>query len=376
VRTMSISVSFSRQVALLAICASGSAACSSGSAERQSSPAIAARPTTATPTQPVERAAPPTPSPEQLSGTPVALHGALHTEGAKLMDEHGAVVQLRGPSSMWLNWEQSGYASNPDLLTLMRDSWGATLVRAAMGVDAPGAYLTVPDKAERDLRAVVDNAINLGLYVIIDWHDHEALDHVEESVAFFKKMATTYGGYPNIIYEVFNEPLQLDWSTELKPYHERLVSEIRAIDPDNLIILGTPNWSQYVDDASDDPVVGENLAYTLHFYSCTHKREFRNRGDWALNRNVPVFVTEWGASHSDGGTADNPGLCLDEAELWHEWMNTHQISWAAWKLDDCPDETCYFTAGAPADGSFRPDQLTAHGAFVRDKMMTATASAQ
>jgi endoglucanase len=168
--------------------------------------------------------------------------------------------------------------------------------------------------------------------------------------------------------------LQLSWSTELKPYHERLVSEIRAIDPDNLIILGTPNWSQYVDEASDDPVAGTNLAYTLHFYSCTHKADFRQKGDWALRRNVALFVTEWGATHADGGTPTNPGLCLEEADAWHEWMNTNQISWAAWKLDDCGDESCYFTAGAPVDGSFSADQLKPHGAYIRDKMLAPAAA--
>ncbi len=362
--------------------------CSQGTAERDSAanPAAPATPGVVTPgsvapTSPgvvaPAAAAPalPAPSAEELAGTPIERHGALRVEGTRIVDASGAEVQLRGPSSMWLNWENNGFASNRDLVTLFRDSWGAGIVRAAMGVEPSGAYLSNPSAAVADVRAVVDNAISLGLYVIIDWHDHEAEAHVEEAVEFFKEMATLYGEYPNVIYEPYNEPLQVSWSNVLKPYHERLVSEIRAIDPDNLIILGTPNWSQYVDEASVDPVAGTNLAYTLHFYSCTHTAWLRQRADTAISNGVPLFVTEWGATHADGGTPDNPGLCVEEADAWHSWMNDNGVSWLAWKLDDCEDSTCYFTPGTAAGATFSEDQLTEHGAYVRAKMSAASTTA-
>lgn len=317
----------------------------------------------------IEPGPPPSVSDAELAGTPVGEHGALRVEGTQIVDESGAAVQLRGPSSMWLNWERTGYASNRDLITLFRDDWDASVVRAAMGVDASSGptYLGSPTTALSDLRAVVDNAIRLGLYVIIDWHDHEAVAHEAEAIDFFQQMATLYGDYPNVIYEVFNEPLQVSWSGELKPYHEKVVTAIRAIDPDNLIILGTPNWSQYVDEAAGDPVVGTNLLYTLHFYSCTHEASLRRRADNAIAAGLPLFVTEWGATHADGGTPDNPGLCLEEGQAWHDWMDQNGISWAAWKLDDCEDESCYFTPNTPAS-SFTDDQLTDHGVFIRDQM--------
>src|SRR5262245_42323621 len=72
--------------------------------------------------------------------TPVALHGALSVSGTGLVDEHGAPVQLKGPSSMWLNWETTGYARNCQGLQFLRDDWKATVIRAAMGVEPGGAY--------------------------------------------------------------------------------------------------------------------------------------------------------------------------------------------------------------------------------------------
>jgi len=298
--------------------------------------------------------------------TPVGIHGQLTLAGTKIVDKDGTPVQLKGPSSMWLNWESTGYAENKKGVQWMRDNWKASVIRAAMGVEPAGAYLTNPATAKKQVQTIVQNAIDLGIYVIIDWHDHHAADHQEQAVAFFTEMAQTYGTYPNVIYETFNEPLQVDWTTVLKPYHEAVVAAIRAVDPDNLIVLGTPNWSQFVDQAALNPVVGTNLMYTLHFYSCTHTAWLRSRGDTAIAAGLPLFVTEWGATNADGGTTGS--LCLDEAQLWHDWMKTNGVSWAAWKFDDCADLSCLLKPNAPVTGNWTDAQLNGHGPFVRDRM--------
>ncbi len=296
----------------------------------------------------------------------VSVNGQLRVEGTQLVNEQGVAVQLKGPSSMWLNWENTGYASDPDGLRFLRDNWQASLIRAAMGVNVSGAYLTDPERAKAQVKAIVDLALELGLYVIIDWHDHEAEAHQEEATAFFTEMATQYGSYPNVLYETYNEPLQVDWVTIVKPYHEAVVAAIRAVDPDNVIILGTPNWSQYVDRAAANPVAGTNLMYTLHFYACSHTTALRQRGDAALAKGLPLFVTEWGATNADGGVTGE--LCLDEAFAWTDWMDLNKISWTAWKLDDCTDLSCYFRSGTPKTGNWTDEQLNGHGPFVRDRM--------
>src|SRR5690606_15801585 len=40
------------------------------------------------------------------TGHPVERHGHLKVSGNKIVDEHGAFVQLRGVSTQWLNWEK------------------------------------------------------------------------------------------------------------------------------------------------------------------------------------------------------------------------------------------------------------------------------
>jgi endoglucanase len=303
--------------------------------------------------------------------TPVDLHGALSVSGANLVDASGSAVKLEGMSSMWLNWDPAGYAVSKAGLEWMRDNWNLRVFRAAMGVDAMGAYLEDPATAKAQVNQIVQNAIDLGVYVIIDWHDHEAIAHQAEALAFFREMSTKWGGYPNVIYEVFNEPLDLDWTTQLKPYHQALVAAIREKDPDNVILLGTPNWDQDVDVAASSPLSGKNLMYTLHFYACTHKAPERNKAMTARSRGLPMFVSEWGATHADGGV--DKIVCEAEARTWHDWLDANNISWTAWKLDGCTDSSCMFkNQMVPVDGGWTDAQLNGHAKIVIDEMKTGS----
>lgn len=303
---------------------------------------------------------------EPPAGSPVARWGALAVCGTRLCDKAGKPVQLKGISSMWLNWENTGYAQSRASLAWMRDNWNVSVIRAAMGVEPPNAYLSNPAGMRRVLEAVVASAVAEGLYVIVDWHDHNAHNHQAQAQAFFSDMAGKYGALPNVIWEPFNEPLNVGWSSTVKPYHQAIVGAIRARDPDNVIVLGTPQWSQRVDQAAADPVPGKNLMYTLHFYACSHTQQLRSTAMAALSRGLPLFVTEWGATHADGGL--NGVVCQDEAQRWHDFLDAQGVSWTAWKLDDCePDASCLLRPGAPVQGGW-DTWLRGHGPFVRDRL--------
>lgn len=301
-----------------------------------------------------------------LGSTPVDEHGQLHVSGTELRGAGGERVQLKGVSSMWLNWEDDGYAESLEGLKWLRNNWKLSVIRAAMGVEPNGAYLTDPEKAKAQVTEIVDNAIDAGVYVIIDWHDHDAIEHQADAVAFFSEMAERYAGVPNVIYEPFNEPLKVDWTTQLKPYHEAVVAAIREHDTENVIILGTPNWSQDVDRAAKEPLVGDNLMYTLHFYACDHS-SLIGKARIARSLGAALFVTEWGATKADGGLDGT--VCQVQAQVWHDWMNENGIGWAAWKFDNCsPDSSCLLTADAPLTGGWTSQYLHGHGLYVRARM--------
>ncbi|MDG4832338.1 cellulase family glycosylhydrolase [Solwaraspora sp. WMMD1047] len=317
-------------------------------------------PTTAPPTTPPPTTAPPT-TPPPTGDTPVARHGQLRVCGTAMCDRSGARIQLRGISSMWLNWQTQPYAENLTALRWMRDNWNLQVIRAAMGVEPDGAYLSNPTKARGQVETIINNAVTAGVYVIVDWHSHEAQNHQSQAVSFFSDLARRYGHLPNVIWEPYNEPLQVSWTGVIKPYHQAVVSAIRAADPDNIIVLGTPTWSQDVDVAASSPVTGTNLMYTLHFYSCTHGAQLRAKGDAAIRAGLALFVTEWGASHADGGL--DGVICQSEAQAWIDWMRANSISWTAWKLDVGTDTTNLLSPGAPVTGGWT-NYLRGHGPFV------------
>lgn len=298
--------------------------------------------------------------PQTPTESPVARYGALRTVGKVIVDKNGNTVQLRGMSLFWSQWSEGSKYYNEDAIRWLVQDWNINLVRIAMGVEY-GGYLENPAAEISRVRVVVNAAIELGIYVIIDWHDHNADQHITQAKSFFDQMAEAYGSFPNVLFETFNEPVGQSWGHVIKPYHQEIVSVIRKYSS-NLIILGSRTWSQDVDEASMDPVEGENLAYTLHFYANTHRDNLRDKARIAISNNVVIFVTEWGMCSADG----NGALDLYSTQLWLDFLSENHISDANWAISDKRESCAALQPGASALGSWTTEQLTASGIFVRN----------
>ncbi len=265
----------------------------------------------------------------------------LSVEGSHVL-VGGQQTSLAGMSLFWSNngWGGEKFYT-ADVVRTLKQDWNASIVRAAMGVDEPGGYLQ--DKAGNlaKVETVIQAAIANDMYVIVDWHSHHAEQHTQEAIAFFQEIARKYGQHDNIIYEIYNEPLQVSWSGVIKPYAEAVIGAIRAIDPDNLIVVGTPFWSQNVDEAALDPVAGNNIAYTLHFYAGTHKDYLRQKARTAMARGIALFATEWGTVNADGnGAVDHAST-----EAWMAFLKENGISHANWAVNDKAEGASVITPG-------------------------------
>lgn len=263
------------------------------------------------------------------SRTPVGKYGALAVVDGKLVDSQGQQVVLRGMSSMGLQWY--GGIVNRAAFTALAKDWEIDVFRLALYVGEDG-YASKPGLKDL-VKTGIQYAIQHGIYVIVDWHVHNPGNPNDPIYAgagdFFTEIASEYGEYPNVIYEIMNEPNgNLSWKDDLKPYAEKIVATIRAVDPDNLIIIGSGTWSQDVDVAAADPVVGTNLAYSLHFYAGTHGEELRAKIDKALSLGVAIFSTEWGTSEANG----TGGPYIDLAADWLDFLESRGISWVNWSL--------------------------------------------
>jgi endoglucanase len=285
---------------------------------------------------------------------PIIKHGTLHVSGLQLTDAHNNPVVLRGLSYGWHCFWPRFYNAG-SVAWLVKD-WKVNVVRASMGIE-PGenSYLKRPEWSVQKIKAVVDEAIKQNIYVIIDWHSHNI--NLKEAKAFFTQMATQYGNNPHVIYEIFNEPDEESW-TEVKAYSIELIKTIRAIDPDNIILVGSPHWDQDVHIAADDPIVGfSNIMYTLHFYAATHHQYLRDRGSYALSKGLPLFISESAGMEATG----NGPLNEKEWQLWIDWAEANKISWITWSVSD-KDETCSVLLPTAADnGNWTDAQLKASG---------------
>jgi len=296
-----------------------------------------------------------------VKAQPVKAHGKLHVQGTQLTDEHNQPVVLNGMSFGWSCFHPRFYTAGA-VKTLAKD-WNCNVIRAALGVEPNNGYIKDSARSMALITTVVDAAINEGIYVIIDWHSHNI--NLDSARAFFKTMATKYNGYPNIIYELYNEPDYETWP-QVKAYSIDLISTIRAIDANNIILVGSPRWDQDVHLPAEDPIQGySNLMYTMHFYAGTHKQWLRDRTDAAIAKGLPIFVSESAGMEASG---DGP---IDYAEWakYIDWMKERKLSWITWSVSD-KDESCsVLNKSASSDGNWTEKDLKESGIKTREYLI-------
>lgn len=286
--------------------------------------------------------------------------GQLQVLNGKLCSEDGVPVILRGVSSYNLITSESFLNE-----TLFGDlaSYGANVFRLAMytyGVGVVG-YCTNGDK-ERHKDAIhqgVECARMQDMYVIIDWHildDGDPNTYIEEAKAFFSEMAEKYGEYNNVLYEICNEPNGVDWAP-IKSYAEEIIPIIREKDPDSVIIVGNPDWSKDLNAVMADPLDFDNILYTFHFYAASHKEEYREVVRNASQSGLPIFVTEYGITHSSGGRP----IDEEEANKWIDLLEEEGISHCIWSLSKVREASAMVRFDVPKYHSFTEDEFSTSG---------------
>jgi len=282
------------------------------------------------------------------------------------MDESGFPYQIKGVSTHGLSWFPE-YA-NANAFETMRDEWGINAVRLAMYTEEYNGYC-VGDESNRKLlkeRVVtgVNQATDLGLYVIIDWHilsDGNPLTHQDEAIAFFDEMAEQFKNNKNVVYEICNEPNGGTTWNQIKDYAESVIPVIKSHNQDAIVIVGTPTWSQDVDQAAADPISGySNLMYALHFYADTHRDNLRNKMSAAIEKGLPIFVSEYGICNSAGDGAINE----NEANLWIDRLNRDGVSYIAWNLSNKNETSALIRSDCYKTDSWLETELSASGQWL------------
>ncbi len=294
----------------------------------------------------------------------VEKYGQLSVKGNYIMSQYGDTVQLRGMSMFWSQWMWQYY--NAGVVKWLKEDWKCTVIRIAMGVEN-GGYLDNSYDEKQKVIKMVDAAIANGIYVIIDYHSHEAHNNPEPAKKFFTDMAKKYGNSPNVLYEIYNEPLKdISWHKDLKPYAEAVIAEIRKYDPDNIVICGTRQWSQLVSEAANNPVRDSNAVYTLHYYAASHGQYLRDEAKMALDKGICIFVSEFGTCEYTG----NGKLDYEASTEWFNFLDKYKISWCNWSVSDKEETASILMPGAKYSGKWKTEELTPSGQFIRDEMIT------
>lgn len=310
------------------------------------------------------------PQPAAAGTTPYGAHGALSVSGTQIVDAYGAPYQLRGVSTHGLSWFPQ-YANQAAFRT-MRDEWGVNVVRLAMYTAENGGYCVGNENNRSSLKRLVydsvDAATELGMYVIVDWHvlnDRDPNTYVDQAIAFFRETAGRYASYDNVIYEICNEPNGgVSWQS-VKSYAEQVIPVIREQDPDAIIIVGTPTWSQDVDQAAANPITGyQNIMYALHFYADTHRDGLRRKMVDAIAAGLPVFVSEYGICDASGSGAIN----VAEADKWVQAMDENGVSYCIWNLSNKAETSALLRSSTTSVSGWTYDELSDSGKWFVNMM--------
>ena len=296
--------------------------------------------------------------------TPVEIHGQLSVKGNQIVDASGKNFQICGVSTHGLGWFPQ-YV-NQDALYSLRDDFGANTIRLAMYTAEGEGYCTGGDKAKLKKLVTdgVEYATKAGMYAIIDWHILHDLDpnvYKDEAKAFFGEMSKKYADYNNVLYEICNEPNGGTTWAQVKKYADEMIPLIRANDPDAIIIVGTPNWSQDVDVAIGNPIKGqENIVYAVHFYADTHKDDIRNKVKKAEDAGYAVLISEFSICDASGNGNNN----IDEANKWIKLLDQYGIGMVAWNLSNKAESSSLISSGCQKTSGWTYEELSQSGKWL------------
>ena len=290
----------------------------------------------------------------------------LNIIGTKLCDSSGNTIQLRGIST--LGFRYPGYITKESFETF-RDEWNVNTIRLAMYTDEPGGYCTDGDKEELKSIMVkgVEIATELSMYAIIDWHilyDKSPMVYKDEAIRFFDEMASLFAGHTNVIYEICNEPQESPFESVIRPYATEVIPVIRRHDKDAIIIVGTNNWSQDVDEVIGHKIEDPGVMYALHFYAATHQEKLLKKARTALEAQIPIFISECSICDASGdGKID-----YEWGRKWIDFADENDLSYIVWNLSNKDESSSILRHDSLSNAHWREEEYSETGRWFRQRM--------
>jgi endoglucanase len=329
----------------------------------------------------------------------------LTAAGSDLVDARGRVIHLRGVAlGGWMNMENfiTGFPANESAMrNAVRDVLGDAKYElffegllnaffddddarflADCGLTAlrlPVNYRHFEEDSRpfqirtdgfRHLDRVIDLCAARGIYSIVDlhalpgyqnqrWHSDNPTHvasfwthpHFQDRVVhLWEAFADHYKDNPWVAgYNPINEPAD-DSRRVVGPFYERLVSAIRAVDPQHTVFLDGNTYSTEFDVFTRE---FENVVYACHDYAAPGlgfggpypgqtrgvyvdkeavERKFLERSAYSRKTTTPVWVGEFGPIYTGNEQVDvrRQQLLADQLEIY----GRHHANWSLWTYKD------------------------------------------
>ena len=292
------------------------------------------------------------------AATPVEKWGRLKVSGKNIVSENGKKVQLKGASTHGIAWFPQ-YVNKSCFQSFKK--MGVNTIRLALYSDPGAGYSkSLYQKVDEGIRY----ATELGMYVILDWHilnDGNPKTHQKEALKFFTRYAQKYGKQKNILYEICNEPNgDVTWKRDIKPYANKVIKRIRKYDKKNIVVVGTPTWSQDVDLVAESPLKQKNVVYALHFYAATHTDFLRDKVRKAYEAGLPMLVSEFSICDASG----NGGIDKKSATKWMNLLKKYKIGYVAWNISNKDETSALIQSSCQKTGKIKQNNLSKSGKWI------------
>jgi hypothetical protein len=264
-------------------------------------------------------------------------------DGPTIYDAQGRPHLFHGLDRPSLEWAWTGDHLSPDDYRLMA-SWKANVVRLSLN---QGFWLAGSSVyAAGYERLVEQNVANIeaeGMDVILDlhWSDRGDLTSKpaqqrmadQNSVTFWRAVAEKFKGDGRVIFELYNEPHDVEWSVWKNggasgdgftvAGMQALYNAVREAGAYNLVIIGGLRFAFDLSGVPQNRIQGYNIVYATHPYNYADKLQPTWNTAWGfLAASDPIIVTEFGDTTGSCSSAYNSQVI--------DYATSHRMSWTGW----------------------------------------------
>ena len=189
----------------------------------------------------------------------------LSTQGNQLLVNGTTPIRIKGFARPSLEWSQQGEGLSPTDIANMA-KLGANAIRINMNANfwLTSAPSTTMGSYQQIIDAMIYYATQNNMIVILDFHWYNSTvqqqplalnDGTGNSLTFWTQVATKYQSFGNVMFELYNEPVNLPYSVWLNggSYSgsnwygmQQLYDTVRAVAPNTVVIAGGLDYAYYL----------------------------------------------------------------------------------------------------------------------------------